>query len=132
MRLAINQLSGRLMSHMLSKNDQLSVAMLVKRWSFILSQSSYPRFGAMCCINVPRQLRMLLQLERKIKIIDKFNFLSFFLHVLTVDWAHENNIHQMFYFGGHTQHPLVASGCLFSHFSVKRKKKFLSSYVRPL
>ena len=86
--LAINELSARLMSHMLSKNDQLSVAMLVKRWCFILFQSSSSRFGAMCCVNVPRQLRMLLQLGRKIQIIDKFQFLSTFVHVLTIDWAH--------------------------------------------
>lgn len=116
------------MSHMHSKNDQLAVAMLVKHLCFILSQSSYSCFGAMCCVNVPRQLRMLWQLGRKIQII----FFPFFLHVLTVDWAHEYNIHQMFYFRGHTKHPLVASGCLFSHFSVKRKKKVLTSYVRPL
>lgn len=60
------------MSHMLSKNNQLAVAMLVKHLCFILSQSSYSCFGAMCCVNVPRQLRMLWQLGKKYKL---FSFL---------------------------------------------------------
>lgn len=67
-----------------------------------------------------------LATRKKVQII----FFPFFLHVLTVDWAHENNIHQMFYFRGHTKHPLVASGCLFCHFSVKRKKKVFN-LLRP-